>query len=152
MTLFLFFNVLVYIVLILFIVFYFSLQRVQCGDHFTVACTTDNHLYYWGLRFKPPAHQRFASGASDHSKDMTLAISSRSSLSKERCSSDSCLASSSPKEFTFDAYDCMYPTRFNSQSIVLIKIHSLLSSFTDIEREVEICEWAGVFGYFVLNV
>ncbi|CAE1157357.1 Serine/threonine-protein kinase nekl-2,Serine/threonine-protein kinase Nek8,Serine/threonine-protein kinase Nek3,Serine/threonine-protein kinase Nek1,Serine/threonine-protein kinase Nek5,Serine/threonine-protein kinase Nek2,Probable serine/threonine-protein kinase nek3,Serine/threonine-protein kinase Nek4 [Acanthosepion pharaonis] len=79
--------------------------RVQCGDHFTVACTTDNHLYYWGLRFKPPAHQRFASGASDYSKDMTLAISSRSSLSKERCSSDSCLASSSPKEFTFDAYD-----------------------------------------------
>lgn len=28
------------------------LQRVQCGEHYTVASTTDSELYYWGLRFK----------------------------------------------------------------------------------------------------
>jgi len=30
-------------------------QRVQCGDHFTVAASTDNELLFWGRRCKLPA-------------------------------------------------------------------------------------------------
>lgn len=33
---------------------YFLLQRVQCGNHYTVCSTTSNELYYWGLRNKTP--------------------------------------------------------------------------------------------------
>ncbi|XP_062601424.1 uncharacterized protein LOC134263131 isoform X2 [Saccostrea cucullata] len=29
-------------------------NRVQCGDHYTVCSTTSNELYYWGLRNKTP--------------------------------------------------------------------------------------------------
>ncbi|CAC5359325.1 Serine/threonine-protein kinase nekl-2,Probable serine/threonine-protein kinase nek3,Serine/threonine-protein kinase Nek1,Serine/threonine-protein kinase Nek6,Serine/threonine-protein kinase Nek7,Serine/threonine-protein kinase Nek8,Serine/threonine-protein kinase Nek11,Serine/threonine-protein kinase Nek3,Serine/threonine-protein kinase Nek4,Serine/threonine-protein kinase Nek9,Serine/threonine-protein kinase Nek5 [Mytilus coruscus] len=31
-----------------------TVNRVQCGHHYTVASTEDNELYYWGLRFKNP--------------------------------------------------------------------------------------------------
>ncbi len=31
-----------------------TLQRVQCGEYFTVAGTTDNDLLFWGTRFKTP--------------------------------------------------------------------------------------------------
>lgn len=34
---------------------FFLIQRVQCGNHYTVASTEDNELYYWGLRFKTPS-------------------------------------------------------------------------------------------------
>ncbi|KAL3886394.1 hypothetical protein ACJMK2_026392 [Sinanodonta woodiana] len=30
-------------------------NRVQCGEHYTVASTQNNELYYWGLRFKVPS-------------------------------------------------------------------------------------------------
>lgn len=29
--------------------------RVQCGEHYTVASTDQNEIYYWGLRFKDPS-------------------------------------------------------------------------------------------------
>ena len=29
-------------------------QRVQCGEHYTVAGTVDNDILYWGTRFKHP--------------------------------------------------------------------------------------------------
>ncbi|XP_059148769.1 uncharacterized protein LOC131935999 [Physella acuta] len=31
-----------------------AVNRVQCGEHYTVAGTKDHELYYWGLRYKMP--------------------------------------------------------------------------------------------------
>ncbi|WAR02234.1 NEK9-like protein [Mya arenaria] len=32
-----------------------NIVRVQCGEHYTVASTNENEIYYWGLRFKDPS-------------------------------------------------------------------------------------------------
>ncbi|KAL4216374.1 hypothetical protein ACF0H5_024101 [Mactra antiquata] len=32
-----------------------NVVRVQCGEHYTVASTDQNEIYYWGLRFKDPS-------------------------------------------------------------------------------------------------
>ncbi|XP_048236777.1 uncharacterized protein LOC124117551 isoform X2 [Haliotis rufescens] len=58
-------------------------NRIQCGEHFTVASTRDHELYYWGLRFKMPSQQAVEDNTSRSSTNGSITNVSSSVISKD---------------------------------------------------------------------
>lgn len=68
-------------------------QHVQCGDHYTVACTKDHELFYWGLRYSAAPSQQ----DEDATTTTTTTSSTTSAGNTEAGSSRSSLCSSTNK-------------------------------------------------------
>lgn len=67
-------------------------QHVQCGDHYTVACTKDHELFYWGLRYSAAPSQQ-----DEDATTTTTTSSTTSAGNTEAGSSRSSLCSSTTK-------------------------------------------------------
>ncbi|XP_053387860.1 uncharacterized protein LOC123541853 [Mercenaria mercenaria] len=84
--------------------------RVQCGDHYTVASTDQNEIYYWGLRFKDPStqsttdeHDSRSSLTGSHKDDMRVeSVTPRNASHSRQMSNTSGISLSSLKDANSD--------------------------------------------------
>ena len=60
------------------------LQRVSCGEYYTVAATLDNELLFWGTRFKYPFGQRSPKRGSKSTHSRQASTTSISSVTSAK--------------------------------------------------------------------